>query len=489
MMEGAKKALLRSATRKEKPREGDCARSAREPVIWFEVEDFLRYFDHFPNPTGVQRLSFEIYRAARRLYGRSQRVKFCRLSVFSKCLHPISFEAVCSAYLNPPGGISPWKTFWEPAKFWKEFPRSMPVVMRHPRFFFSIFKVAARDLIAVLLRQSRFERHARPGDMIVSVGAGWGIPGYMRHIADAKRRYGIKFSILVHDVIPIKHPSFVEPHHAVEYGNWLQAAIPVADIVFANSEYSRSALIELAAEAGWQLPSVEVMIPGSDLGDQPTTGDLTTTSFPARYVLFVSTIEIRKNHRLLVRVWKRLMERHGTDLIPSLVFVGQIGWLVDSLLAELKASDYLNGKIILLRDLPDAELQKAYRCCLFTVFPSLFEGWGLPIAESLAHGKFCVASDRTSIPEVGGDLVDYFDPSNEDDALAKIERPLIDPAYLAAREAQVRAEYRHRTWADSVHALIGTLDPTVVQDSQAVAHSPPTRVSGELNLASSLGGR
>jgi hypothetical protein len=65
------------------------------------------------------------------------------------------------------------------------------------------------------------------------------------------------------------------------------------------------------------------------------------------------------------------------------------------------------------------------------------------------------------IPEVGGELVDYFDPSNEEDALAKIERPLIEPGYLAAREARLRVTYRPRTWADCAHALIGGLDQTV----------------------------
>ena len=162
--------------------------------------------------------------------------------------------------------------------------------------------------------------------------------------------------------------------------------------------------------------------------------------------------------------------------MPNLVFAGKIGWLVDDLLDDLQASDYLNGKIILLRGLSDAELQQAYRSCLFTVFPSLSEGWGLPIAESLAHGKFCVASNHTSIPEAGGNLVDYFDPLNEDDALAKIERPLIDPGYLAAREAQLRAEYRVRTWGDCVHALIGSLDEAVAEDAQAVSQ-PARRAS------------
>lgn len=80
------------------------------------------------------------------------------------------------------------------------------------------------------------------------------------------------------------------------------------------------------------------------------------------------------------------------------------------------------------------------------------------------QGKFCVASNRTSIPEVGGDLVDYFDPSDDDDALAKIERLLLDPGYLQAREARVRAEYRPRSWAECVHALIGTLDPVATAE-------------------------
>ena len=158
------------------------------------------------------------------------------------------------------------------------------------------------------------------------------------------------------------------------------------------------------------MPPIEVVELGSGLSDRPVAEEPRPAGIPQPYVLFVSTIEIRKNHRLLVRVWRRLMERHGADAVPVLVFAGQIGWLVDDLLAELAASDYLGGKIVLMPGLSDAELRQAYRGCLFTVFPSLCEGWGLPVAESLAQGKFCVASNRTSIPEVGGDLIDYFDP-------------------------------------------------------------------------------
>jgi len=462
---------------KEPEQQDYCADGTGQSVIWFEVEDFLRYFDHFRNPSGVQRVQFEIYRAAQTLGAISDRVRFCRLSIYCKRLHMIDFGEIRSAYLNPPGRIAPWKTFWEPAEFWQKFPRSFPVIVRHPRFFFSIFKAAARDFIGTLFRTNRFEQFVRPGDVIVSLGASWGIPNYMKYIAEMKRYYGIKFAPLVHDLIPIKHESLVEPHHTVQFRDWLRAAIPVSDIVFTNSKHTRTALVTFVAESGWPLPPrVEALEMGSgfrDTLDPLTAGTQTTISLPPRYVLYVSTIELRKNHRLLVRVWRRLLERHGTNLVPNLVFAGKIGWLVDDLLHDLEASDYLNGKIILLRSLSDAELQQAYRSCLFTVFPSLSEGWGLPIAESLAHGKFCVASNHTSIPEAGGNLIDYFDPLNEDDALAKLERPLIDPPYLAAREAQLRAEYRVRTWGDCVHALIGALDETVVEEAQAA--SPVTR--------------
>src|SRR5262249_40824918 len=118
---------------------------------------FFRYFDHFCNPSGVQRVSFEICRAATTLDGLSERVRFCRLSIYSKRLHTVDFGEIRSVYLNPPGSIAPWKTFWEPAIFLENFPRSFPVVMRHPRFFFSISKGSARDLIGTWLRTNPFD--------------------------------------------------------------------------------------------------------------------------------------------------------------------------------------------------------------------------------------------------------------------------------------------------------------------------------------------
>jgi len=449
----------------------------RRPVVWFEVEDFLRYFDHFRNPTGSQRAALEIFVEAERLYGRQGRVRFCRLSLYTNRLMPIDFDAVISAYLNPPGAGAPWKTVWAPAQLLSEFAKMAPVIIRNPRFFFRISKTAVRDLIDMAVRPRRFAELVRPGDIVISPSASWGLPGYAKHMAAAKARYGLRFAVLIHDMIPIENGTLVERRHAVQFRKWLQETLPNADAILTISKYSRQALLEFAAAAGWPAPHVDVVRLGGGLSPRSSNGGCRKIYLPERYVLFVSTIEIRKNHGLLVRVWRRLLARHGADEIPVLIFAGQIGWMVDDLLADLAASGYLGGKIEHRPGLSDEELDEAYRSCLFTIFPSLCEGWGLPIAESLAYGKFCLASNRTSIPEVGGDLIDYFDPSDDDDALAKIERMLFEPGYVTEREARLRAEYRPRTWADCAHSLVLKLDPAPPKANASPAGDPHERLT------------
>jgi glycosyltransferase involved in cell wall biosynthesis len=456
---------------------GDGHDHDRRPVVWFEVEDFLRYFDHFSNPTGSQRVPFEIVVEAWRHYGRHGRVRFCRLSVYTKRLMPVEFDAIMSAYVNPAGAGAPWKTVWGPAQLTGEFAKIAPVIIRNPRFFMRLSKTPVRDFIDQAVRPRHFGQLARPGDIVISPGAAWGLPGYAKHMAAAKARYGIKLAAFVHDMIPIENGALVERRHALQFRKWLQETLAIADAVLAISKYSRNALIDFAAASGWTVPRVEVIRLGEGFSPRLKVGGGRKIRLPRRYVLFVSTIEIRKNHKLLVRVWRRLIARHGADAVPVLIFAGQVGWMVDDLFADLAACGYLGGKIEHRPGLSDEELAEAYRDCLFTIFPSLCEGWGLPIAESLAHGKFCVAANRTSIPEVGGDLIDYFDPSDDEDALAKVERLLFEPGYLAAREARLRAEYRPSTWADCAHSVVLKLDPQAPNAKVPPAGDPHERLT------------
>jgi hypothetical protein len=86
-----------------------------------------------------------------------------------------------------------------------------------------------------------------------------------------------------------------------------------------------------------------------------------------------------------------------------------------------------------------------------------------------------VASNRTSLPEVGGDLIDYFDPTDEEDALAKMERALFDPAYLAAREARLRAEFASSSWDDCANSVVAKIEalarPATARRAQHDGHA------------------
>ena len=74
----------------------------------------------------------------------------------------------------------------------------------------------------------------------------------------------------------------------------------------------------------------------------------------------------------------------------------RVGWLVEDLMRQIVHADHLDGKLIVVEDPTDAELAALYQGCQFTVFPSLYEGWGLPVTESLAFGKPCLASSATA---------------------------------------------------------------------------------------------
>jgi glycosyltransferase involved in cell wall biosynthesis len=242
------------------------------------------------------------------------------------------------------------------------------------------------------------------------------------------------------------------------FRGWFEAAVPQADALFAISRATAADVARAAAQAGTPLARPVLPVP---VGSGFTLAEAPGGALPpeGRYVLFVSTLEARKNHVLLVRAWRRLLDEMPAAEVPTLVFAGRIGYMVADLMQELRNSAFLGGKIALVDHPDDAELAALYRGCLFTVFPSLYEGWGLPVTESLAFGKPCLVADATSLPEAGGALARYFDPGSVTDAVRAIRATLADHEDLRAWEAQVKREFRPVPWADMARAIVDGLAP------------------------------
>ena len=179
------------------------------------------------------------------------------------------------------------------------------------------------------------------------------------------------------------------------------------------------------------------------------------------FILFVSSIERRKNHEVLYRAYHLLCKEGKRSQLPKLVFVGMPGWGVGDLLKDIELDPLTKGMIVQLNHVNDAELLRLYESSMFCVFPSLYEGWGLPVGEALSLGKAVLCSDRGSLPEVGGDLVRYVDPWSPRAWADEIFRMAIDETWRLESEQKAKAEYHLRTWAEGAMSVKDAIDPVL----------------------------
>jgi glycosyltransferase involved in cell wall biosynthesis len=254
--------------------------------------------------------------------------------------------------------------------------------------------------------------------------------------------------VLFYDVIAARMPQFFPAAMPPRFVPWARRLLGLADVALAISENTRRDLLAFAAKSGLVAPPVEVVRLGDEL--PPDTSSRRPRGLPdgwggGPFVLSVGTVEVRKNHWLLYYLWRRLAEQHG-ERLPPLVLAGGPGWLTADLLHLLRTDPLVRGRILLLSGLADAELRWLYQHCLFTLYPSHYEGWGLPVAEALAHGKYCICSASSSLPEIAGDLLDYHDPLDLAGCAALVERALFEPGWLTQKEERIRREYRLTPW-------------------------------------------
>ncbi len=456
-------------------------RTDEEATIWVDVEDFFAYFEFNPRPSGIQRLAFEIKRALHGL--KAGGVRFVRRGPQGgPLLREVGWDAVEAVFHRPP----PVRVLPPPPPPVPERPKRilgvverLPPELRAPLVRAGVLQLHVWRNLMVLVRGVPPEpppREAmevvdplageiRAGDWLVVLGAPWAVAGFPAWLADVKARYGVRAALLLYDLVPARHPEWCAPVLVAEFDAWLDATLPQCERLMAISRHTATDVEAYARERGLALGGAVAPIPiGTGFGDGVVEAGPAPEGLPrpGSYVLFVSTLEARKNHALAVRVWRRLADEVRAGVrdaasVPDLVFAGRVGWLVSDLLQQLENTAWLRGRVRLIRDPSDAELRALYAGCRFTIFPSLFEGWGLPVTESLAAGKPCLSSDAAALPEAGGALGRWFDPESLDSAHRAVAALLDDPAGVDAWEAEVRLGFRPVPWADTARAVLAQL--------------------------------
>jgi len=288
-------------------------------------------------------------------------------------------------------------------------------------------------------------------DPDVVFGANYFLPRLLGAIA--RRRV-----VTVHDLTYKRHPDLLQKETLESLERHMTRELAVADAVICVSESTRDDLLEFyevderrvfAIHSG-VIPSGARDLGGGRRATHATRSLAPLGMTPPRYILFVSTIEPRKNLGVLLDAFERLRARGAYD--GSLVVVGKIGWKAATIARRLRAPG-----VVHLDYLDPADLAAVYAGAELFVFPSIYEGFGFPLLEAMAHGVPSIAARSSSLPEIGGDAALYFDPHDALSLEALMERALTDRALrddLAARGRARAAEFGWDRAAEQTLAVL-----------------------------------
>jgi glycosyltransferase involved in cell wall biosynthesis len=284
------------------------------------------------------------------------------------------------------------------------------------------------------------------------------------------RTAGAAFVPLLHDLIPLSHPEYTRPAQVSRHARRLATTAALADGILVNSAATAEVL---AAHLPPGKPAIAVAPLGIQpprLAAPPPAARLSEAGPPERpYFLCLGTIEPRKNHLLLLHIWRALAEAGGNP--PRLVLVGRRGWENENILDLLDRCPALRGLVEEHGPQPDEAVARLLAGARALLFPSFAEGFGLPVAEALAAGAPVICSDLPAFREVAGALPEMLDPVDG----AAWRDAILD--YAAAQSPRRAAQLaRHAGWrAPSWDAHFAVVDGLLERAVAARATALPGR--------------
>lgn len=274
------------------------------------------------------------------------------------------------------------------------------------------------------------------------------------HLVDEQKTASIiareraKFVCLLHDLIPIEYPEYARPNGAGLHVKRIRTVARHASGVIAISESTRRSFLPFLAEAGRDIP-VTVAHLGLDFVSDRLRPPITLPDHP--YFVCIGTIEPRKNHLLLLNIWRRFAETVGDHAaIPKLLIIGRRGWENENILDMLDRCPALRGHVEEQGGRSDDDVQQLLTGACALLMPTFAEGFGLPVAEALQRGVPVIASDIPALREVGGDAPDYIDPIDGPGWAQAIRDYAIAGSPRRAQQLQRIAGWRHLRWSDHI---------------------------------------
>jgi len=408
-------------------------------TTWIDLTDFTIWRG---SHTGTQRVVYQITRYIKD----NENVRFCSFNYLTQVYSEVSFDVV----FKKDSSIS---TSTKSNKFEGKVTLKKAYSLFAPPIASRVIeKIRDKQKLAHKGNKQdlRIEAGFNKSDTLLVLGGNWDKPGFIDAL-EAVNKQNIAIVHNINDLIPIFDKGHVSSDEHVRYEQYMKRAIKLSSKLIAISEYTKKDIQKYCKLKNIKCPKVYVI----RLGDNPVGGDSKKpVQAPENYILSVSTIEVRKNHALLYYAYKEA-NKQGI-VLPKLVLAGRRGWLTGDLQYMLTHDPEIKGKIEIIEGPSDQELAWLYENCLFTVYPSFYEGWGLPVAESIQYGKACLATSSTSVPEIAGELIDYFSPFDPLGCLRGITT-LLEKKYRLSQEKNLKKGYRLTSWEDTANELVKKL--------------------------------
>lgn len=318
-------------------------------------------------------------------------------------------------WLQSPAGVAP------PVQ-----PSSKSASIRSPR----AGRWLDRPLADLRLRRL-VERHGRPRWLYLNTSHG---QSYRAVLARWLHRTRIPAVFFIHDLLPIDFPEFNRAAEPGRHVARIRTASECARHVIVNSEVTRGVLKDYLVAAGWRVPPITVLPLG--VGEEFRRDPDAAVEPPAvPYFVVLGTVEPRKNHALLLRIWRRLAATPGT---PRLVILGRRGWSNEAVFRALDDDSTIRGHVVEWPGVDDAGVRTLLQGARALLAPSFAEGYHLPVAEALALGTPVLASDIAAHREIAGTYAELLGPEDDEAWLAAVTE-------YAAKTSPRRADRHRRT--------------------------------------------
>lgn len=294
---------------------------------------------------------------------------------------------------------------------------------------------------------------------------------------------GVRSFYMIHDLIPINHPDLTTPHAARRHLGRVNHAMHKADGVITNSKSTLAELRDFAASRDLILPPTLPAPLGTDhLAETSRPHDK-----PNHYFIYVSTIEPRKNHLLLLRVWQSLIAKSEREP-PMLILIGQWGAHSEPVRQMLRSDPQLSRYVTVLDNCEDAEMVNWIASSKAVLLPTTAEGYGLPLAEAMAMRTPVIATDLPCFREIG-DAIPMLVRANEESAWETAITEFLRKDDESVRQRGLLSRHQPQLWSDHFRLVDHWIDSghSDVCTGSDVDPSPP-EVANLASLASFYNG-